>query len=62
MRRAKSAKTIVGLSALAISLAVLTGCGEEGTAEKAGKEIDKAAKSAGESLKKAGEKAKEATK
>ena len=62
MRRGKSTRMIAGLSVLAISLAVLSGCGEEGTAEKAGKEVDKATKSAGDSMKKAGEKMKEATK
>ena len=62
MKRITSTRKILGVCMLAFSLSILSGCGEEGTAEKAGKDIDKAAKEASESLKKAGEKAKEATK
>ena len=57
-----SLRKILGASIVALSLAGLTGCEEPGTAEKAGKEIDKAAEKAGDSMKKAGEKMKEATK
>ena len=57
-----SSRKILGVCTLAFSLVVLSSCGEEGTAEQAGKDIDKAAKEASESLKKAGEKAKEAAK
>jgi hypothetical protein len=62
MKNTKSARKIVGLCVLALSLSLLSGCGEEGAGEKAGKDIDKAAKEASDSLKKAGEKAKDAMK
>ena len=47
--------THVGLS-LGLILALLAGCEQKGTAEKAGQKIDKAVEDTGKELKKAGEK------
>ena len=40
-----------------LSVALLAGCEQKGTAEKAGQKIDKAVEDTGKGLKKAGEKA-----
>ena len=54
----KDARIWLRLPLVALMLAIggtVAGCEEEGTAEKAGKQIDQAAEEAGEKLKKLGE-------
>ena len=50
------AQTLQILLAAGLGVALLDGCEQKGTAEKAGQKIDKAVEDTGKELKKAGEK------
>lgn len=56
----KISRNVVIVLALGALIAGISGCKKEGTAERAGKEIDKSAKKAGQEIEKAGEKMKKA--
>lgn len=55
-------KTLAVALCASLSLMALTGCEQEGPAEKAGKDVDQAVEDAGDAVEDTGEKLKEATK
>jgi len=55
-------KSVAAVLVVGFLFAVLSGCGKEGPAERAGKAMDKAVENAGQQIEKAGEKIQDAAK